>query len=541
MSIPWFYIGLALTSMGLMSTYLTRILTAIAWVILFHHILPIGQRKGGYVMLAIMLLVSIQLPTPKFDHARIVVLRNNYQIVQQGLVKAMVYTTDLNAGLDDIVDLSQETLKPIVSANNFEPSTFETWAKSQNIAGSISIDSYHLISAGHSARRILWEKLQHESPGWRSQLLFGQGMEVQGEHEYLFTCGGLPVTVCFGWLFHWLRRRYYEDTARLIQWQIALALLVFFRFSFNYVRLVLVIGSQLLIEDPKQRWGISTSLLVLFQPYSVVSIAFLIPTALRFLNLFKNYPRKALGSSLLVVLIIQLALNGSAQLGEVLLFNVGRWIGAAAYLVALVTCWIMPLNISNEFFDRISTTLDATDKFVITGRLGLIVAVVLLGLVIAYVESGKIKFGAGVLIAVFLSSIQCYLNPFPTVTMLDVGQGDCTVITLPFSASAIMIDTGGSVYQDISAKILVPYLNSRAIKSVDVIVTHQDYDHNGALSALQTQFSKVRVYKSRQAERTLNGLTIYDPEAKTEFGNDNDNSQLSYFQLGPLIFFIWEI
>ncbi|MEK1828241.1 hypothetical protein AAAC51_01290 [Priestia megaterium] len=49
---------------------------------------------------------------------------------------------------------------------------------------------------------------------------------------------------------------------------------------------------------------------------------------------------------------------------------------------------------------------------------------------------------------VALLAAQCmypYLNPKGTVTMVDVGQGDCFIIELPYRKGVYMIDTGGTV------------------------------------------------------------------------------------------------
>ncbi len=85
-----------------------------------------------------------------------------------------------------------------------------------------------------------------------------------------------------------------------------------------------------------------------------------------------------------------------------------------------------------------------------------------------------------------------YFNSEMVVTMLDVGQGDCIFIKMPYNSGNILIDTGGIVsYNDeewkkrnkeysIANNKIIPYLKSMGIDKIDaLIVSHGDYDHMG--------------------------------------------------------------
>lgn len=88
------------------------------------------------------------------------------------------------------------------------------------------------------------------------------------------------------------------------------------------------------------------------------------------------------------------------------------------------------------------------------------------------------------------------------VQFIDVGQGDCILITTP-SGKNILVDGGGTVsfrkpsesWRDrkdpfeVGAKTVVPLLKKRGIHSLDaVIMTHGDQDHVGGLQAVLEQF-----------------------------------------------------
>jgi competence protein ComEC len=70
------------------------------------------------------------------------------------------------------------------------------------------------------------------------------------------------------------------------------------------------------------------------------------------------------------------------------------------------------------------------------------------------------------------------------ITILDVGQGDATLIECP-NGKTILIDSGSGLYPDAGRNIIGPYLAYRGINRIDVVViTHYDFDHYGGLKSL---------------------------------------------------------
>jgi len=91
------------------------------------------------------------------------------------------------------------------------------------------------------------------------------------------------------------------------------------------------------------------------------------------------------------------------------------------------------------------------------------------------------------------------------VTFLDVGQGDCIFIRLPFGKGNYLIDTGGSLtfekqpWQerdqafDVGEDTVVPFLKSKGVTKLDkLILTHGDADHAGSAEAI---LQELRVNK----------------------------------------------
>lgn len=111
-----------------------------------------------------------------------------------------------------------------------------------------------------------------------------------------------------------------------------------------------------------------------------------------------------------------------------------------------------------------------------------------------------------------------YLNPALEITFLNVGQGDATLIELPYRQGFILIDAGGSMRFnqpewkqsgkpfEIGREIIVPFLKGRGIQRIDVFIwTHADSDHvEGAEEILEeVKVNEIHVTPGAIEEPTL--------------------------------------
>lgn len=158
-------------------------------------------------------------------------------------------------------------------------------------------------------------------------------------------------------------------------------------------------------------------------------------------------------------------------------------------------------------------------------------------------------------------------SPYITLTMLDVGQGDSILLTLPHNQGNILIDTGGIIpyYQEswkqkkkeysISESVLIPYLRSIGVHSLDyLILTHGDYDHMGEAINLVSNFKiekvvfncgvyndleneLIKVLDEKRIEHyscikelNINNNKLYFLNTN-DYDNENDNSNVIYTAL----------
>ena len=89
--------------------------------------------------------------------------------------------------------------------------------------------------------------------------------------------------------------------------------------------------------------------------------------------------------------------------------------------------------------------------------------------------------------------------------MIDVGQGDCTLIR--YKGKNVLIDGGGSLDNDynVGEKVLLPYLLDKGIKRIDYIIfSHFDTDHCQGLIYLVGKIKIKNAIVGIQAEKYPN-------------------------------------
>ncbi|MCR5184518.1 MAG: DNA internalization-related competence protein ComEC/Rec2 [Bacilli bacterium] len=118
------------------------------------------------------------------------------------------------------------------------------------------------------------------------------------------------------------------------------------------------------------------------------------------------------------------------------------------------------------------------------------------------------------------------------VDFVNVGQGDCCFIRK--QDTAILIDTGGLQYTDLARASLIPFLKKKRIYDIDlVITTHNDFDHNGALTSLKAHFPVKKIMDNYDFENTkINRISFTNYNNHVgEYEDDNDNSLVIGFHL----------
>ncbi|PID76534.1 MAG: DNA internalization-related competence protein ComEC/Rec2 [Deltaproteobacteria bacterium] len=128
-------------------------------------------------------------------------------------------------------------------------------------------------------------------------------------------------------------------------------------------------------------------------------------------------------------------------------------------------------------------------------------------LVFAFLKYRQGKFSSASLIP-FLAALflifyppQQFINLWQnntTISCIDVGQGNSTLISTP-KGRQILIDGGGgySTNFNVGKRVIAPYLWHLGIKKVDqIIITHPDSDHYNGIEFLLDHFNPQRLWVS---------------------------------------------
>lgn len=129
--------------------------------------------------------------------------------------------------------------------------------------------------------------------------------------------------------------------------------------------------------------------------------------------------------------------------------------------------------------------------------------------------------------------------PKSEAVFLYVGQGDATLVLS--QGKAVLIDTGGSRYDDIANDCLIPYFKSRGLSRLDaVLITHKDFDHMGALEALSQSFPIGEVVYGEDVDGPFQagGLSFVDYNERKGQTDENENSGVFGFSIRATSFLI---
>lgn len=180
------------------------------------------------------------------------------------------------------------------------------------------------------------------------------------------------------------------------------------------------------------------------------------------------------------------------------------------FVVPQVAYLINPLC---SFLVLISQKIEGVDFYLVSGKI-LVFFFVFYYLLYIFIEILRgyhyVKQSKVVSLSLILLTSFHFVPDFTShykVTFIDVDQGDSTLIRN--GRTNILIDTGGLKNVDLGKECLVPYFRKRKISSLDaVIITHSDYDHNGALEGLQKEFKVDQVYTRDDFLKTDNTISI---------------------------------
>lgn len=344
------------------------------------------------------------------------------------------------------------------------------------------------------------------------------------------------------------------------------SLLILSSYNFSIQRIFLMNGlaalNKLLKKFPYlnylERLSISGIIILFFQPSYILNTGFYfiyIPCTFSYLlgnRLSKRSRYKQVKRSL-IFFVCLLPINAYYNCGFNVLSTFLQLLFAPIFSSIFVlnfTCFIpglgkFILNPTNTFIYLTLTRIAEIKIFISTGELSawLIFLIYLSYLCFLYFDEIKLKLISHKIILfpviVLAISICPRIIPRYEVYFIDVNQGDSTLIIN--GNQNVLIDTGGSVYEDMAKECLLPFFRSKKIYSLDaVILTHSDFDHSGALASLKENFPVKETYYGPDFQTINVGNLKFDNLNRyyNNYSESNEKSAVLSFKIKNSSFLI---
>ncbi len=395
--------------------------------------------------------------------------------------------------------------------------------------------------------------------------------------SHLFSVSGMHITLLSSIILYILNKIKKSN----LNYLFVISFLIFYMFLTNFTPSVIRATSLFifLVLNKILKLNLSTLKILLIilcfnlilNPYNIYNTGFKFSYIIsiylilfnKLINKQKNYLSKTLITSLISFLSsIPILINNYFSINIMTILN-------NIIFVPLVSIIIFPVSLIVLFFPKIEfiysyliNVLENISLFISNFKIELILCHVNIIIIILYyfiitlvlykMCKRKYKY---IIILVILLLVHTNINKFKNdsyVNFLDVGQGDSSLIHLPFDRGDILIDTGGIYNYDISLDI-INYLKSEGIKDIDYLVlTHADFDHLGSSISLVNNFkvkniifncgeyeklekdliklldSKKISYYSCISEINIDKYKLLFLKTKV-YDNENDNSNIIYF------------
>lgn len=496
----------------------------------FLYCLFLWFRFGSYKTIFIWFLMSGILMVSLWYHTsppaqegiyEVISIRSNYSLAQKDRSQVLVYETNVDLG--DQLYLSN--FQTIHSINNLGLFCFQQFLNQRGIYQNAQ-DVEHLKTYQPSWRRKVWQWIKKKQAYPFYQWLF-YGISTV---ETPFGALGLPMMALTSVLRKRLERRFLAQTVRKLIFIWQGLLWIFFPFNESSLRLLVFELGRGLFSNWNERWSFQVSTFLLLNPYGARSMGFILPAGLSF---FTHYQFNALGKKAMQIFwcsFCQIALLG--QLNLVLLGGF-LWMRSIFGWVVLAT---LPGLFNEAYglfvwntFQKLSwswqwCTVTTYPPFWYIFLLGW----ALWRMAWKYQTRRMLQ----VLILLCFYPFIWKLDPFFHVYQLDVGQGDATVIVEPFQKSVIMIDAAGRFNHDYASEIYLPFFSSRQIDKLDaLIISHSDFDHNGAVDSLKAKIPIATLIT--QSEETFSCHYAFElllPNRTLLNEEENDKSLICAFR-----------
>lgn len=470
------------------------------------------KDKRMLIQFILLSLFSCILVYPKefktYETYKIVEIKKGYSIGKNKGSKILIQTyLDLN--FQDEVKVKH--IEPIHTDDNFTLFSFTRYNENKNIR--FKTNTVEIIHKSTSLKSRLYNYLKSKP---NSSIILSLYYGIHDETiDEIYTMLGYGYISAYYIVLHALKRKWDETKIRRILLVFSILFGHFFVFTLSLSRFILYqLSTQFSTSKPNQI-ACTIFLFGILQPTQVLSISFVCPLLLQLVSYFCTEHKWIVQK--LVLIGLMFIYFKKVNLISLLFFNILRKLYGLIFLFGFIV-----QNLINLKLPEITIHYAPRILFVIL-------------FIVFYIQCLK-HFKWKYLLILFVPLLEIYCNPFFQVYTLNLGQADCSVIVEPFHKSVVMIDCGQNLYRDNVERIIMPFLENKNIHTIDtLILTHDDFDHNGGYDSLKNKIEIKQVIEDSNQIVNVEYpfyLLLSEREAK----DTNDSSIISYFTYDHLTY-----
>lgn len=470
------------------------------------------KDKRILILFILLSLFSCILVYPKefktYETYKVVEIKKGYCIGKNKGSKILIQT-NLDLSFQDEVKVKH--VEPIHTDDNFTLFSFTKYNENKNIR--FKTNSIEIIHKSTSLKSRLYNYLKSKP---NSSIILSLYYGIHDETiDEIYTMLGYGYMSAYYIVLHLLKRKYDETKIRRILLVFSILFGYFFVFTLSLSRFILYQLSTLFFTSKPNQIAFTILCFGLMYPSQVTSISFICPLLLQLVSYFCTEHKWIVQKVVLIGLMF--IYFKKVNLISLLFFNILRKLYGLIFIFGFIVQDLINLKLPE-------LTIHYAPRILF-----------MILFIVFYIQCLK-HFKWKYLLILFVPLLEIYCNPFFQVYTLNLGQADCSVIVEPFHKSVVMIDCGQNLYRDNVERIIMPFLENKNIHTIDtLILTHDDFDHNGGYDSLKDKIEIKQVIEDSNDKVNVEYpfyLLLSEREAK----DTNDSSIISYFTYDHLTY-----
>lgn len=518
------------------------------------------KKYAVYLVILIMMMVLFSVPGPvKSEHVKgkIVAQDEDSIVVKDGYHKFKVYGDFQHCRIYDEIELEGQ-YRTITTPDNHNAFNYQNYLYSLNIFDCLDLKAVISCQSHQHLYHLLEQRVNQNSELKSLVSLFVLGTKDEQMKDYyekltelslvhLFALSGMHLMILKKWLCQFLQFFCSKKVQEIVAVLIIGLYVYIIPYNISFLRAYLMLILPLILGRFLNRLDIFVLLtlgMLFYNPYLLYNLSFVFSYLVYFMIiLFQNNKRMTyllMLSAVPILLHVNYKLNLVTMLLSVSITPLIEIIYQCILYYLIFGQWVAGiLTVLFTVFDTIMTFLYDMSFYLYFPKPNLLFICSYYFIYFRVILKVNMNRNAGKELSCLLGlMVAFYFYPFydmqGKVVMISVGQGDCFLIKQPFQQGNILIDTGGLEYRDVATETVIPYLYSEGIRSLDaVFISHDDFDHCGALPSLQEHFSVKEVIYDFQ-EKTIGQLKFENLAIDKYYGDANDRSTVIYVEINHL-------